>query len=206
MKLSQLKHSDDPPCYTCVENSSKNKIGRFSQRYVPNKTVPIYANLKDKQLCHVQVLDVYISKLPKDAIARIFLRQTSSKNTHQDFPWFTSTPIGRNELNKMVPNLCQEAGISGQKTNHSLRATGASQLFQVNAPEKIIQERTGRRSTNALYKRTAEEQHMAVTKVLSSNLDVSYMSVLQQCKAVENPANPALANLGMRTLHFSSKM
>ena len=106
----------------------------------------------------------------------------------------------------MVQNLCQEAGISGQKTNHSLRATGASQLFQVNAPEKIIQERTGHRSTDTLYKRTAEEQHMAVTKVLSSNLDVSYMSVLQQCKAVDNPANPALANLGMKTLHFSSKM
>ena len=70
LKLSQLKCSDEPPCYTYAENGSKNRNGTFSQRYAPNKTVPIFTRVMDKQRCHVQVLDVYISKLPKNAIAK----------------------------------------------------------------------------------------------------------------------------------------
>ncbi len=51
-----------------------------------------------------------------------------------------------------------EAQIDGRKTNHSLRATGASELFQAGVPEKIIKERTGHHSLEALrtyYHRTA---------------------------------------------------
>ncbi len=33
-----------------------------------------------------------------------------------------------------------EAGIQNTKTNHSLRATGAPELFQVGLPEKTIKE------------------------------------------------------------------
>ena len=36
------------------------------------------------------------------------------------------------------------------KTNHSLRATAASELFCANVPEKLIQERTGHKSLQAL--------------------------------------------------------
>ena len=50
----------------------------------------------------------------------------------------------------MVQKMCADAGISGKKTNHNLRATGASQRFQAYVPEKVIQERTGHRSLEAL--------------------------------------------------------
>ena len=43
----------------------------------------------------------------------------------------------------MSKDMCQVAGIEGHKTNHSLRATGASELFEAGVPEKIIKERTG---------------------------------------------------------------
>ena len=43
-----------------------------------------------------------------------------------------------------------EADIDGCFTNHSLRASGASTLFQSEVPEKIIQQITGHRSLNAL--------------------------------------------------------
>ena len=39
--------------------------------------------------------------------------------------------------------MCAQAGIEADKTNHSLRATGASELFHANVPEQMIQERTG---------------------------------------------------------------
>ena len=58
-------------------------------------------------------------------------------------PWFAVNPIGKNSLCKMVKEVCSERGISGRKINHSLRATGAIDLYQAGFPENLIQERTG---------------------------------------------------------------
>ena len=64
--------------------------------------------------------------------------------------------------------MCQLANISGNKTNHSLRATGATTLFEKGISEKIIQERTGHRSLEALriYEHTNTAQHQAVSNIL----------------------------------------
>ena len=96
LKISQLKRSDGPPTYTYVENGSKNRNGTFSQRYIPNKTVPIHANPLDKERCHVRILDVYISKLSEDAIAKdvFYVRPVTKIPANKDLPWFTSVPIG----------------------------------------------------------------------------------------------------------------
>ena len=47
--------------------------------------------------------------------------------------------IGRNTLQAMVKQICSSAGIESE-TNHSLRATGATMLFDTNVSEKLIQE------------------------------------------------------------------
>ena len=60
-------------------------------------------------------------------------------------------PVGRNILASMVKTMCIQIGIMG-KTNHSLRVTGAMRLFEANVPEKLIQGRTGHKSTDALQK------------------------------------------------------
>ena len=56
----------------------------------------------------------------------------------------------------MLKKMCQEAGISGNFSNHSVRAYGASSMFQAGVPEKLIQQRTGHRTLEALrqYERT----------------------------------------------------
>ena len=194
LKISQLKRSDRPICYTYIENGSKNRNGTFSQRYVANKIVPIYANQANRERCHVQLLDFYLSKLPQEAFEKdvFYVRPLSRMPTGKDAPWFSSTPIGRNELSKMVQTMCNEANISGKKTNHSLRATGASQLFEANVPEKIIQERTGHRTATALrlYERTTADQHQAISNILGSKDSVSYPSVLQQYNIQANVAVP----------------
>ena len=64
------------------------------------------------------------------------------------------------------------------KTNHSLRVTGASSLFDAGVPEKIIQQSTGHRSIDGLrvYERVTEEQNAAVSKILTSK-DVSSFAI-----------------------------
>ena len=66
--------------------------------------------------------------------------------------------------------MCNDAWISGKKSNHSLRGTGTIEMFQAHVPEKIIQERTGHRSLAAMrtYECTTAEPHKAVSATLSS--------------------------------------
>ena len=67
--------------------------------------------------------------------------------------------------------MCKQAGIKGNKTNHSLRATGTTELYESGVPEKLIQERTGHRSLEALrvilYERTSilKQQNKAVSSI-----------------------------------------
>ena len=85
-------------------------------------------------------------------------------------PWYTAVPVGKHTLNSKVKMMCERAGIEGHKTNHSLRATAATELYQADVPEKLIQERTGHRSLKALwvYERTTTHQQQAVSSLLSS--------------------------------------
>ena len=74
---------------------------------------------------------------------------------------------------------CKSANIGGYRTNHSLRATSASRLYQSNLDEQIICETTGHRSSAVRsYKRTSIDQQKAKSDVLyGKNSDVSTVSV-----------------------------
>lgn len=80
----------------------------------------------------------------------------------------------------MVKDICNESGTS-YKTNHSLRATGATALFKANVPEKIIQNITGHRSVKAarLYETALKNQQKAASMVLTArdpNVDFTPLS------------------------------
>ena len=97
------------------------------------------------------------------------MRPKSATPSDPESPWYESIPVGKETLRTMLPNMCDKAGIE-RKTNHSLRATGATEMFATNVPEKLIQSRTGHRSVKALrlYERPSHDQHQAVSKVLTS--------------------------------------
>ena len=79
-------------------------------------------------------------------------------------------PVGKNTLCKMVSEMCEEAGTSGKKTNHRLRVSGASSLFSAGVPERIIQQRTGHRSLEALrlYERVTDDQNYLFSNCISN--------------------------------------
>ncbi len=43
--------------------------------------------------------------------------------------WYTNKPVGVNTLKKVVSDMMKEAGIEGRFTNHSLRATTATRMY-----------------------------------------------------------------------------
>ena len=60
----------------------------------------------------------------------------------------------------MVKQMFRDAGIDGNFTNHSLRATCATQLFSAGVPEALVQKQTGHKSVESLrvYERVTESQ------------------------------------------------
>ena len=123
--------------------------------------------------CHVHLLDLYIHKLPEKIRSEqglFYVRPLQLKPLDELSPWFCDVPVEKNTLQSKLKTMCAHASIEGNKTNHSIRATGASELFHANVPEKMIQERTGHRSVVALhtYERTAHSQHQAISYILLS--------------------------------------
>ena len=120
-----------------------------------------------------------MQKLPLEAFTRdnFYLQPCSTAPEDSSKPWFTANPIGKNSLSKMVKEICSEGGVSGRKSNYSLRAIGASDLYQAGVPEKLIQERTGHLSVSGLrhYERTTVGQ---LCRILSSTDSTTYQKQL----------------------------
>ena len=84
--------------------------------------------------------------------------------------------------------MCEEAGIEG-KTNHSLRATGVTEMYLAGVPKKVIQEHTGHRSLDGLhsYERSTLDQHQTVCNIASSSVNLLYSKELN--KIASEPAH-----------------
>ena len=115
----------------------------------------------------VYLLDLYLKRLPPYAFQEnvLYCRSKPKPPADKSRPWYKDCPVGKNKLGSFISEMYTEVGIP-HKTNHSLRATGATTLFQNKVPEKIIQKTTGHRSLEALrkYEHTLTEQHQAVQR------------------------------------------
>ena len=79
-------------------------------------------------------------------------------------------PVGHHTLRNTVSRLCKAAGITGFRTNHSLRATAATRLYRSGIDEQMVVEHTGHRSLEGVrsYKRTSDTQKKAMSDILNS--------------------------------------
>ena len=84
-----------------------------------------------------------------------------------------------------MKDVCKEAGVEKKYTNHSLRATGATRLFQSGTPENVIMERSGHRSLDGVrqYERVSQDQHIAAQAIL--NVTDGYKSFDSEVKEAQ---------------------
>ena len=176
LKLSQFEFGDEKDANGEVtsyvvysENGSKNRSGSYKDK-TPNKIVKHYADPALKEHCYVFLLRLYFSKLPPKAFEKdVFYLKPKSSVSGDGLIWFDLVSVGRNTLAKFVKTMCSQVGILGHKTNHSLRATGTTRMFEAGVSDKIIQQRTGHCSAEALhlYERVSVEQQKAVLSILA---------------------------------------
>ena len=166
-QISLVERTGERPYLEYTEDGSKNRPGGLRGLRIGHKTVKHHANLTDPSRCFVRLFSLYKSRCPPNPKSNSFYLQCLKKPT--DTVWFSREPLGHNALSNVVSSMCKSAGISGFRTNHSLRATSATRLYAAGMDEQLIMERTGHRSVEGVrsYKRTSDQQEQSVSDTLS---------------------------------------
>ena len=149
-----------------VEDATKNNQGGLQHHRIKPKAVRAYrADNADR--CIVTLYGRYMSLCPSPRPNPFYLKEL--KNIRPDC-WYTKSPIGVHTLERIVKSMCAEAELNGVFTNHSLRATAASRLYQNGVVEQLIQEVTGHRSLAVRsYKRTNDAMKRNISAVISGD-------------------------------------
>ena len=114
----------------------------------------------------VRLVDKYISLCPDfHKKPNFYLHSLSKFNPVQ---WYGEQVVGQHSLSKVVKNLLASASIDGYFTNHSLRRSGATRLFQANVDRKLVKEATGHCSDAVdAYQVTSDHQRQNMSAVIA---------------------------------------
>ena len=106
----------------------------------------------------------YIFLCPDTTPSNAFYLKPACKPTSDR--WYDRVPVGHNNLRLTMTRLCKAAGIKGFKTNHSLRETTATRLYNSGVDEQLVMERTGHRSIKGV-RNTSDQQRQTLSDILN---------------------------------------
>lgn len=161
----RLEDRDGKRCLVYKEMATKTNAGGLSDtRYKPKEVIQ-FPNETNPARCHVRMFELFLRVRPSGN-TRFYLLPAKKLTT----VWYTNRPIGKNQLCKFLADMCNRVGVRGRKTNHSLRATCATRLYQAGVEEQQIMERTGHRSVVGVrtYKRTSDVQMSHTSAILDN--------------------------------------
>ena len=131
-KPSQLILVEIPgsvPYLKYVEDVSKTNQEGLKHKKKEAKQVIQYANLDNPDHCVVRLYKLYNEKCPPNHPSDPFYLKPVPNPVDGEY-WYYPHAVGHNMLGQTVKRLCEKAGIQGHFTNHSLRATAATHLFE----------------------------------------------------------------------------
>ena len=103
-----------------VRTSRRQRMARLRKYGSKKKVVPIYTCPDLGERCPVNILDTYLNKLPQENdIILFYLRPLSQIPTDPTLPWYAPVPVEKGTLKNKLNTMCKQAGITGNKTNHS---------------------------------------------------------------------------------------
>ncbi len=162
---TDVESGDDYLEYT--EYTAKNNQGGIDALKASGKVLHCYRN-PNANRCLVTLYQKYIAARPvknPKCSADFYLRPLAKFNS--EGIGYSCQPLGIHKIESAIKNLYLEAGLKGKRSNHSLRATAATRLYEAEVDEQLIQEHTGHRS-NAIrgYKRTSSNLQKKVCGTL----------------------------------------
>ena len=152
-------------CLVYREDSvTKTNKGGLKDMKKEQKIIWVKPNVNVNR-CPVRLIEKYMNLLPMVGKKPNFYLQSLTKTRPNC--WYSATPVGVNTLRKCVGELLRNAGLDGYFTNHSLRRTCATRLFQAGADVKLVKEITGHISDAVhKYQETSDEQRMGLSDVI----------------------------------------
>ena len=124
------------------------------------------------QRCPVRLVEKYLSLCPLYFTKSNFYMQSRQKPTLKC--WYASQVVGQNTISKVVKKLMEAAEIQGFFTNHSLRFSGGTRLFNAGIDWKLVKEITGHVSDAVdAYQITSEEQQRNISAILQTKPSTS---------------------------------
>ena len=107
----------------------------------------------------------YDPKCSVDLYLRPLLRYA-----HDGSTWYSCQPIGIHTLQNITSAVCAKAGLAGKCTNHGLKVTSTTRLFQEGVSEQLVCEMTGNSSEAvSTYKRKSLSMQKELSDVLYGN-------------------------------------
>ena len=203
-QIELVERPDQRAFLRYTEDLSKNNPGGLKGRTRKPKVVTHHESSDNPSRCFVRLYKLYISKCPQLRPKEAFYLKPLRALTN-DTCWYSSQPMGHCTLAGTVARLCKAAGITGYRTNHSLRATTATRLYQAGVDEQLIMERTGHHSVDGVrsYKRTSAEQLENMSDILALSkkprCDVDYS---QLCPSRSVTAAALIPTTLTSNLHF----
>ena len=135
----------------------KTNKGGIKHKRVEPKVVDLFP-ISNIDKCPVHIILKYLSLLPSDRKCKSFYLQPKCK--YSSYCYYLDRAAGENRLRDTVKEVCKNANLPGFYSNHSLRSTACTRMYNCNIDEQVIMEITGHRSLAVRsYKRTCKEQH-----------------------------------------------
>ena len=166
---SQLKiliNSNGKKSLQYIESSSKCNQGGLKDMNKKKKCWKVQESEASEVRCPIYIYEKYISHCPKplEDVSGFYLRPLCSPKGDI---WFARQPMGRHKLSNVVKEKCARGKLSGYRTNHSLRSTAATRLYEAEVDEQLITEITGHTS-NAVrnYKRTSDAKRQKMSSIV----------------------------------------
>ena len=119
--------------------------------------------------------------------------------------WYSSQMVGLNTLKKTVGKLLKSAELDGFFTNHSLRRTGTTRLFQADVSRKLVKEFTGHRSAAVdQYQITSNPQHQQMSEILQKKPSTD-TSIVNEGKEMSNKCDKSEKYEGKQSENYNCK-
>jgi integrase len=145
------------------EHASKCNVGGIKGRQFKGKVVYIYANPAVPLRCPVRLFKKYASLCPPDREPNSPFYLKKFSNTLG----YSKVPLSLNTIAKATSSLMQRTNVEGFFTNHSLRRSAITRLYNEGIDEKRICETSGHRSTAVSeYEMTGENMRQEISQAI----------------------------------------
>ena len=155
------------------ERGSKTMDGTKRDDYRPVRP-KIFAT-DETEFDPIRLFRLFISKRPTEACAEnspMYLTPITDSmfQKRPNGPWYLNSPMGKNMLGCLLKEACKKSGVTGKKTNHSIRKRTIDDLFAAGVPPAKVALITGHKNTESLqhYTKTiGQKEHEDISNNLA---------------------------------------